>query len=39
MKGYEIEYDFINYLNKKKYEELNILMQEVIKKLYPKIKK
>ena len=37
-KGYENEIDFINYLNKRKYEELNPLMQDVIIKLYPEIK-
>lgn len=38
MNGYQNEIDFINYLNNKKFEELNILMQEVIQKLYPNIK-
>lgn len=38
IKGYETEYEFIDYLNNKKFEELNILMQDVIKNLYPNIK-
>lgn len=36
--GYTKEFDFINYLNNKKFEELNIMMQELIQKLYPNIK-
>lgn len=36
--GYQNEIDFINYLNNKKFKELNIMMQEFIKALYPKIK-
>ena len=36
--GYQNEIDFINYLNNKKFEELNIMMQDVIKSIYPNIK-
>lgn len=36
--GYLNEIEFIEYLDNKKFEELNILMQEVLKKLYPNIK-
>lgn len=35
--GYKNEYDFINYLNNKSFNELNILMQEVIETLFPDI--
>ena len=35
--GYKNEIDFINYLNNKKYKEVNIIMQELIKKLFPKV--
>lgn len=38
MNGYLNEITFINYLNNKKYEEINIPMQELLKKLYPNIK-
>lgn len=37
-KGYTNEFDFINYLDNKKFRELNILMQDVIQYLYPDIK-
>lgn len=36
--GYQNEMDFINYLNNRKFKELNIMMQEFIRTLYPKIK-
>lgn len=36
--GYKNEFDFIHYLNNKKFGEINILMQEVIQSLFPKIK-
>ena len=36
--GYKNEFDFINYLNNKKFEEINILMQEVIQSLFPNIR-
>lgn len=38
LNGYKNEFDFINYLNNKKFEEINILMQEVIQHLFPNIK-
>ena len=36
--GYQNEINFINYLNKKKYKQVNILFQEMLKQLYPEIK-
>lgn len=36
--GYENEFDFINYLNNKKYKEVNILFQEILSVLFPNIK-
>ena len=36
--GYKNEFDFIHYLNGKKFGEINILMQEVIQSLFPNIK-
>lgn len=36
--GYQNEIDFINYLNNKKYKEVNILFQELLKQLYPNIR-
>ena len=35
--GYQNEIDFINYLNNKKYKEVNILFQELLDKLYSEI--
>ena len=35
--GYKNEFDFIHYLNNKKFKEINILMQEVIQSLFPNI--
>ena len=35
--GYKNEFDFIHYLNNKKFGEINILMQEVIQSLFPNI--
>jgi len=37
-KGYQNEVDFINYLNNRKYKEVNILFQDFLKSLYPNIK-
>ena len=37
-RGYEIEFEFIDYLDNKKFEQLNPLMQDVIQNLYPDIK-
>ena len=37
-KGYKNEVDFIEYLNNRKYEELNPLMQDVIMNLFPEVK-
>lgn len=37
--GYQNEFEFINYLNKKTYGETNLIMQDFLKKLYPEIKK
>ncbi len=36
--GYQNELEFINYLNNKKYEEINILMHELLITLFPDIK-
>ena len=36
--GYLSEYVFINNINNRKYKETNILVQELLKELYPKIK-
>lgn len=36
--GYQNEYEFIKYLNKKKFKEVNILMQEFLKALFFNIK-
>jgi len=36
--GYLNEFEFINYLNKRKYIESNISIQELLKKLFPDIK-
>ena len=36
--GYDNEIDFAEYLDNKKFEELNLLLQEVIQYLYPHIK-
>lgn len=36
--GYEIEIAFVEYLDHKKFEELNPLMQDVIQTLYPDVK-
>jgi len=36
--GYQNEIDFINYLNSKKYADVNIMMQDFIKALFPDIK-
>lgn len=38
-KGYQNEFEFINYLNGKRYGELNILIQDLLKKLYPDVEK
>lgn len=35
--GYKNEFEFINYLNNKKYWQLNPLMQDMLKTLYPNI--
>lgn len=35
--GYQNEIDFINYLNNKKYKDVNILFQELLSKLYSNI--
>lgn len=37
-RGYFTEIVFINYLNNKKFKETNLLVQELLKKLYPMIK-
>lgn len=37
--GYLTELVFINNLNGKKFCEINLLLQELIQTLYPKIKK
>lgn len=38
MKGYTNEKNFINEINNKKYKEINILLQEFIKAIFPSIK-
>lgn len=38
-KGFQNEFDFINYLNKNTFEETNIIMQEFLKTLFPNISK
>lgn len=36
--GYKNEFEFIDYLNNKKYSQINPLMQDMLKSLYPNIK-
>ena len=35
--GYKNEFEFIDYLNNKKYYQINPLMQDMLKSLYPNI--
>ena len=37
LNGYQNEFDFINYLNKSKFRNLNIVMQEFLRALFPDI--
>jgi len=39
MNGYQNEINFINYLNKKTYQETNLLIQELLIELFPTINK
>jgi len=36
--GYKNEIEFINYINNKKFKQLNLLIQEMLETLYPNIK-